>query len=132
MSLPKALLAGVWPQKAFQSTVAREALINLFGTDQTTPSGAITLGVPVIAEDGAVVPVSVKTSLPGVESISVVVEKNPRPLVISFEFPPETLPDVACRIKMAQTSKVMAVVKTNGGIFSTAKKVKVTIGGCGG
>ena len=77
-------------------------------------------------------PVSVKTSLPGVESISVVVEKNPRPLVISFEFPPETLPDVACRIKMAQTSKVMAVVKTNGGIFSTAKKVKVTIGGCGG
>ena len=132
ISLPKALLAGAWPRKAFQSTVAREALIEQFGTDQTTPSGEITLGAPVIAENGAVVPVSVKTSLQGVESISIVVEKNPRPLAISFEFPPETLPNVACRIKMGQTSKVMAVVKTKDGLFSTAKEVKVTIGGCGG
>jgi sulfur-oxidizing protein SoxY len=132
MSLPKALLAGAWPEKAFQSTEAREALTNQFGTDQTTPSGEITLGAPVIAENGAVVPVSVKTSLQGVESISIVVENNPRPLAISFEIPPETLPDVACRIKMGETSKVMAVVKTNDGIFSATKEVKVTIGGCGG
>ena len=132
MSLPRALLAAAWPQKAFQSTGAREALSDLFGTDQTTPSGEITLGAPVIAENGAAVPVSVKTSLQGVESISIVVEKNPRPLAISFDFPPETLPDVACRIKMAETSNVMALVKTNDGIFSATREVKVTIGGCGG
>jgi sulfur-oxidizing protein SoxY len=132
MSLPKALLAGAWPQKAFESTVAREALTGLFGTDQTTPSGEIIFKAPVIAENGAVVPVSVKTSLQGVESISIVVENNPRPLAITFEFPPETLPDVACRIKMGETSKVMAVVKTNDGIFSTTREVKVTIGGCDG
>jgi sulfur-oxidizing protein SoxY len=132
MSLPKALLAGAWPQKAFESIVAREALTNLFGTDQTTPSGEIILKAPVIAENGAVVPVSVKTSLQGVESISIVVENNPRPLAITFEFPPETLPDVACRIKMGETSKVMAVVKTNDGIFSATREVKVTIGGCDG
>lgn len=131
MSLPKALLAGAWPQKAFESTEAREALTDLFGTDQTTPSGEITLKAPVIAENGAVVPVSVKTSLQGVESICIVVENNPRPLAISFELPPETLPDIACRIKMGETSKVMAVVKTNDGIFSSSKEVKVTIGGCG-
>jgi sulfur-oxidizing protein SoxY len=132
MSLPRILLAGAWPEKAFQSTMARDALNELFGTDQTTPSGEVTLGAPVIAENGAVVPVSVKTSLQGVESISIIVEKNPRPLAISFEFPPETLPEVACRIKMGETSKVMAVVKTNDGIFSASKEVKVTIGGCGG
>ena len=131
-SLPRALLAAAWPQKAFQSTVAREALTDLFGTDQTTPSGEITLGAPEIAENGAVVPVSVKTTLEGVESISIVVVKNPRPLAISFEFPPETLPNVACRIKMGETSKVMAVVKTSDGLFSATKEVKVTIGGCGG
>ena len=132
MSLPKVLFAGAWPQKAFQSTAPREALTELFGTDQTTPSGEITLGAPEIAENGAVVPVSVKTTLHGVESISIVVEKNPRPLAVTFEFPPESLPNVACRIKMGETSKVMAVVKTNDGIFSATREVKVTIGGCGG
>ena len=132
MSLPRFLLAAAWPQKAFQSTMANGAMSELFGTDETTPSEEITLGAPVIAENGAVVPVSVKTSLQGVESIAIVVEKNPRPLAISFEIPPETLPDIACRIKMGQTSNVMAVVQTNNGIFSATKEVKVTIGGCGG
>jgi sulfur-oxidizing protein SoxY len=33
---------------------------------------------------------------------------------------------------MGKTSDVMAVVKTDAGIFSTSKQVKVTIGGCGG
>jgi len=132
ISLPKVLLAGVWPQKAFLSTAASEALNDLFGTGQTTPSGEITLGAPVIAENGAVVPVSVKTSLQGVESISIVVEKNPRPLAVYFEMSPESLPDVACRIKMGKTSNVMAVVKTSDGLFSATKEVKVTIGGCGG
>ncbi len=112
--------------------MAQEALTDLFGTDQTTPSGEITLKAPVIAENGAVVPVSVKTSLQDVESISIVVENNPRPLAITFEFPPETLPDVACRIKMGEASKVMAVVKTSDGIFSATKEVKVTVGGCDG
>jgi sulfur-oxidizing protein SoxY len=132
MSLPGVLLAAAWPQKAFQSTIPKGAMMELFGTDETTPSAAITLGAPVIAENGAVVPLSVKTSLQGVESIAIVVEKNPRPLAISFEIPPETLPEIACRIKMGQTSNVMAVVKTNDGIFSATKEVKVTIGGCGG
>ena len=131
MGIPRALLAGAWPQKAFASTVATEALINLLGTDRTTPSDEIVLGMPVIAENGASVPLSVKAKLPGIESISIVVENNPRPLVISLEFPPETLPDIACRIKMAETSKVMAIAVTNSGIFSTSREVKVTIGGCG-
>ena len=132
ISLPKVLFASVWPQKAFLSTAASEALINLFGTDQTTPSDQVTLGAPVIAENGAVVPVSVKTSLQGVESVSIVVEKNPRPLAVSFEMFPESMPDIACRIKMGKTSNVMAVVKTSDGLFSATKEVKVTIGGCGG
>ncbi len=130
-ALPRVLLAMAWPEKAFGSKAASEAMSELFGTDQTTPSDAITLGVPEIAENGAVVPISVETTLQGVQSVSIVVEKNPRPLVVSFELSPVTQPDVACRIKMAETSQVMAVVKTENGLFSAAKKVKVTIGGCG-
>jgi sulfur-oxidizing protein SoxY len=131
-AMPRALLAGTWPDKAFASSAASEAMTELFGTDQTTDSSAISLSAPEIAENGAVVPITVETTLENVQSVSIVVEKNPRPLAISFEIPPGTLPNVACRIKMGQTSQVMAVVKTDSGLFSAAKEVKVTIGGCGG
>jgi len=131
-ALPRVLFAAVWPDKAFASTAAGEAMINLLGTDQTIPSDQITLKVPEIAENGAVVPVTISTSLENVESISIVVDKNPRPMAATFEIPPGTLADVASRIKMGQTSDVRAVVKTDQGIYSTAKRVKVTIGGCGG
>jgi len=131
MALPRALLAA-WPEKAFASSAASEAMTELFGTDQTTPSSAISLSAPEIAENGAVVPITVETTLDNVQSVSIVVDKNPRPLAISFDIPEGTLPNVACRIKMGQTSPVTAVVKTDSGLFSATKEVKVTIGGCGG
>ena len=131
-SIPRMLLAAVWPQEAFGSGTASSALKKLLGSDSTTPSDKIELKVPEIAENGAVVPVSIMTSLENVESISIVVEKNPRPMAATFEIPPGTLPKIASRIKMGETSDVMAVIKTSNGIFSTAKEVKVTIGGCGG
>jgi sulfur-oxidizing protein SoxY len=131
-AVPKALLAAAWPDKAFVSTAAGEAMIDLLGTDQTSSSDQIKLKVPEIAENGAVVPVTISTSLENVQSISIIVEKNPRPLAATFEMMPGTLPNVSSRIKMGQTSDVMAVIKTDQGVFSAAKEVKVTIGGCGG
>ena len=129
-ALPKALLAAAWPQKAFWSTDGGQALTALLGTDKTTASDQIALILPEIAENGAVVPVTVGTTLENVESISIVVEKNPRPLVATFEMMPGVLPNISSRIKMAETSRVMAVVMTDAGIYSTSKHVKVTLGGC--
>ena len=129
-ALPKALLAAAWPKIAFLSTDGGDALSTLLGTDQTIRSDEITLKLPEIAENGAVVPVTVGTSLENVESINIVVEKNPRPLAATFEIMPGVFPNISSRIKMAETSRVMAVVKTNSGIYSTSKVVKVTLGGC--
>ena len=129
-ALPKALLAAAWPQKAFLSTDGDEALGALLGTNETTPSDRINLRLPEIAENGAVVPVTVSTTLENVESISIVAEKNPRPLVASFELMSRAFPEVSSRIKIAESARVIAVVKTDTGIFSTSKDVKVTIGGC--
>ena len=129
-ALPKTLLAAVWPKKAFLSTEAGQALSELLGTDQTIPSDQITLNLPEIADNGAVVPVTIGTSLENVESISIVVEKNPRPLAASFEMMPGVFPNISSRIKMAETSRVSAIVKTDTGIYSTSKSVKVTLGGC--
>jgi sulfur-oxidizing protein SoxY len=131
-ALPKAVLAAVWPKAAFTATGAGEAMTELLGTKETTDSGQITLKIPEIAENGAVVPVTISTTLDDVEMISIVVEKNPRPLAASFEILPGVLPEVSCRIKMGETSDVMAIVKTGSGVFSTTREVKVTIGGCGG
>jgi sulfur-oxidizing protein SoxY len=132
LAVPRALLAAAWPQEAFASGAAGEALRALYGSDQFTPSDAISLSAPEIAENGAVVPISVETTLENVESVSIVVEKNPRPLAVSFDVPSGTLPEVSCRIKMGETSPVLAVVKTDSGLFAASKEVKVTIGGCGG
>jgi sulfur-oxidizing protein SoxY len=132
LAVPRALLAAAWPADAFGSDTAGGALKQLFGTDQVAQSSAISLGAPEIAENGAVVPISVETSLDNVKSVSIVVEKNPRPLAVSFQIPPGTLAEVSCRIKMGETSPVLAVVETDSGLFMTSKEVKVTIGGCGG
>jgi sulfur-oxidizing protein SoxY len=129
---PRLLFAAAWPREAFGASSAEAALASLLGGQSLQASDQIDLQAPEIAENGAVVPISVNTTLDQVESISIVVEKNPRPLAASFEIPQGTLPDVAARIKMGETSDVIAVVKTANGTFSTRRTVKVTIGGCGG
>jgi len=129
---PRILLAAAWPREAFGAKAADQALQTLLGIQSPQASDQIELEVPEIAENGAVVPITVNTALEGVEMVSIVVEKNPRPLAAAFEIPPGTLPEISCRIKMGETSDVMAVVKTANGVFSTSKMVKVTIGGCGG
>jgi len=131
-SLPRILLAAAWPQVSFSQSGASEALTALLGTDVTIPSDRIDLKIPSIAENGAVVPVSINTTLEDVESISIVVKNNPRPMAATFEIPPGTLPKITTRIKMGETSDVMAVIKTGKGIYSASGEVKVTIGGCGG
>jgi sulfur-oxidizing protein SoxY len=83
-ALPRFLLAAAWPQNVFGATGASDALKALLGTDVTIPTDKIELKVPEIAENGAVVPVTVNTSLEGVESIIIVVKNNPRPLASTF------------------------------------------------
>ncbi len=128
---PRAVLAA-WPKQAFEAKKLPEAMQALLGGDQAAESGDIKLKVPEIAENGAVVPVKVSTSLDNVESITVFAVNNPVPLVSSFQFGEGAVGLVATRIKMGKTSDVVAVVKAGGKLYSASKKVKVTIGGCGG
>ncbi len=117
---------------AFKATSADTALQELFGGLPMEPSDAITFKVPDIAENGAVVPVSVATSIDGVESIAIVVDENPNPLSARFNISPDTEADISTRVKMGKSSVVRALVKTSDKVYFTTKEVKVTIGGCGG
>lgn len=95
-------------------------------------SAEIVLTSPDIAENGAVVPVTVTSTLPHTQQIHVVVEKNPFPLAASFFIPEGTEPYVATRAKMGQTTNVYALVKADGKLYLASKETKVTLGGCGG
>ncbi|HEX4411189.1 MAG TPA: thiosulfate oxidation carrier protein SoxY [Xanthobacteraceae bacterium] len=123
--------ASIWPKDAFAAKSDADTLKLLYGKE-TEASDQIKLDAPEIAENGAVVPVSISTTLPNVTSISIMVTDNPSPLVASYKIPAGTAATVSNRIKMAKTSKVIALVESNGKIFSANKEVKVTVGGCGG
>ncbi len=120
-----------YPEDAFKQKSDADAIKALYGKT-AEPSDKVKLDAPEIAENGAVVPISVSTSLPDVTSISILVAENPNALAASYKIPAGTLPSVANRLKMAKTTNVIAVVEAGGKLYSTSKEVKVTVGGCGG
>lgn len=128
---PRAVLAA-WPEEAFKTKEIGAALKALLGSDATTESADIEVKAPDIAENGAVVPITIETKLKDVESITVLAAKNPVPLVASFAMAKGADGFVSTRIKLGATGDVIAVVKSGGKLFSAKKEVKVTVGGCGG
>ena len=120
-----------YPEEAFKQKSDTDAIKSLYGK-KAEASDKIKLDAPEIAENGAVVPVSVTTTLSDVTSISFLVVENPIVLVASYKIPAGTVPSVANRIKMAKTSNVIVIVEAGGKLYSATKEVKVTVGGCGG
>ena len=128
---PQAVMAA-WPKAAFGAKGVDATMTSLFGGTGTTDSKDIKIKAPDIAENGAVVPVSITAKQSGIESISILAAANGSPLAASFNLGAGAQGFVSTRIKMGKTSKVIAVVKAGGKIYSASKDVKVTIGGCGG
>ena len=122
--------AAEWNKLAFEGKNLDEVL-KAFGGTAAEKSGEVSLNAPDIAENGAVVPVGVSTTLK-VTEIAIVVEKNPNALAAHFSLPAGAEPFVTTRVKMGQTSNVLALVKADGKWFVASKEVKVTLGGCGG
>src|ERR1700692_3602685 len=120
-----------YPEDAFKAKSAADAIKALYGKT-AEPSDKVKLDAPEIAENGAVVPISVTTDLADVTSISFLVTDNPNALAASYRIPAGTMPSVANRLKMAKTSNVIAIVEAGGKLYSATKEVKVTVGGCGG
>ncbi len=126
---PRLVLAA-WPEAAFSAQNLDDALKNLLGSAAHEPSDKIDLKAPDIAENGAVVPVTVETTLEGATSISLVAAGNVMPLVASFELGKGALPFISTRIKMGKTASLIALVKVGDKVYSASKEVKVTVGGC--
>ena len=120
-----------WNKAAFEAKNMADTLKAL-GASTPADSKDIQLTAPDIAENGAVVPIGIASTLPNVTMVAIMIEKNPSTLAASFTLPAGTEPNIQTRVKMGQTSNVYAVVKSDGKFFMTSKEVKVTMGGCGG
>jgi sulfur-oxidizing protein SoxY len=120
-----------WPGDAFKAKNEAETLKALYGKNAEA-SDKVSLDAPEIAENGAVVPIAVTSTLPNVSGVAILVLENPNVLAAAYKIPAATQASVANRIKMAKTSKVVAVVESDGKLYSAGKEVKVTVGGCGG
>ena len=120
-----------YPEDAFKQKGDADAIKALYGKTAEA-SDKVKLDAPEIAENGAVVPIAVATTLTGVTSISFLVSENPNALAAFYVIPEGTVPAVANRLKMAKTCNVIAIVEAGGKLYSATKEVKVTVGGCGG
>ncbi len=130
-SLPQ-LVWAKWNEKAFTATNLDAAIKAKYGDMAVVDSAEVNLKAPAIAENGAVVPIKVKTSLANVKTISLFVKDNPSPLVTTLHIGPSSLADIQIRIRMGKTSEVIAIVEADGKLHRASQQVKVTIGGCGG
>src|SRR4030081_1171119 len=75
-----------YPEDAFKAKGEADAIKALYGKT-AEPSDKVKLDAPEIAENGAVVPISVTTTLPDVSSISFLVSENPNALSSSYPIP---------------------------------------------
>jgi sulfur-oxidizing protein SoxY len=129
--IPVRLLAG-WPADAFQNEDLGETERLLFGERTIEDSDRIQIVAPKIAENGRNVPVEVSTDLPGLESITLLSDSNPAPLLARARFTPTAGPRLAMRFKLGGSGNLIAVVEAEGKLYRTTLPVKVTAGGCGG
>ena len=120
-----------WNKAAFDAKSMADTL-KAMGVGSTTDSKDVQVTGPDIAENGAVVPVGVSSTLPNVTMVAILIEKNPNALAATFTLPEGTEANVQTRVKMGQTSNVYALVKSDGKFFMATKEIKVTLGGCGG
>lgn len=130
------LLPGVaraaWSQTAFDAKTLAEA-VKALGAQAPTESKEVTITGPDIAENGAVVPMTVATTAANAKRLLLLVEKNPSVLTAVFDLNDAVEPSFATRAKMGQSSNVYAVaLLADGRALFAQKDIKVTLGGCGG
>jgi len=122
--------AAQWDKAAFEAKSVDD-VVKALGGSAPTVSDKVTLRAPDIAENGAVVPVGVESSLNATQ-MAILVEKNPSALAAMFILPAGAEAWASTRVKMGKSSNVIALVKSDGKWFMASKEVKVTLGGCGG
>jgi sulfur-oxidizing protein SoxY len=113
---------------AFNAVSFEEALHALGG--QPGAADDIVMMLDEQVDNGAFVPVSIQSRLPGTQEIWIVCETNPNPLALRVSIPGGTEPFIATRIKVAESGRVHAVVRAQDRLYTVHRNTRVTVGGC--
>ena len=120
-----------WPASTFSYDNPEDAIRDLFGDRKIRPTDKIRIEMPPGAENGAIVPITVKTDLKNIQSISLIAEKNPVALLAQFSFSGKGSGEyLRTRIKLAKSSHVIVIVAAGGQLCSNKKYIEVLKGGC--
>jgi len=123
---------GKWLLSDFSHNSIETALDNLFPGKTLKMSRKIELKLPRTAENGNVVPITISSTLDNVDTVFILSEKNPVPLVAKFTLDPSLETYIGARFKMQETCDVIVILKAGEQYYQRRQKVKVTLGGCGG
>ena len=100
--------------------------------------GHVSLDMPLVAEDGRVVPVIIETDLPMtpekyVKAVHLIVDHNPDAHLAAFYLTPALgRVSLSTRIKMKRTTWVRAILETSTGeVWAGYSRVLVSLNGCG-
>jgi sulfur-oxidizing protein SoxY len=134
-ALGQGTLGALQPEEKVDTTLQR-----LFSNREIKDgSSVIKLNIPLIAENGALVPVAVEVQAPMsptdyVKHIYIISDKNRRPMNARFSLTPELgVASVGTNLRLGETTDVRAIAEMSDGTLLMAKReVKVTVGGCGG
>jgi len=129
---PVRALAADWPAGAFEARSVRQALEQLYGDADITDDKRVKIKAQTLAENGARVPVEIYAKFDRVQSIAILIEKNIYPL--AGRVFPMTAADAffSARIKMAESSDILAIVRSDGRLYSARHNIEVVVGGCAG
>ncbi|MBN8284839.1 thiosulfate oxidation carrier protein SoxY [Zoogloea sp.] len=127
---PTRALAVSFNRAAFEARTAADAL-RLIGAAGAETSRDIQLKAPEVAENGAAVPIEVASSIPGTTRLSILIDRNPLPLALQFNFAAEATARFQAKLRMAESSRLRVVATAGGKHYTVFREVKVTVGGCG-
>jgi sulfur-oxidizing protein SoxY len=118
--------------KAWEIEKSADAIKEMFGAGELKTTDKIKFTAPKLAENGGSIPISLSTDL-DIETIALFQDANPRAATVVFSVPEGQKVDYSFRIKMRQTAVVTIVAKAkDGALYTVAKEIDVSIGGCGG
>jgi sulfur-oxidizing protein SoxY len=99
-------------------------------------SGVIALDLPYRAEDAAVVPLSVRSTMaPGdtrhIQALTIVIDENPSPVAAVFNFGPKAgVNSISTRVRVDSYTNVHAVAELSDGRLYMVKTYVKAAGGC--
>ena len=120
-----------WQRSWFENGKSIKETFVALGVGELSVDERVVVQAPDTAENGAYVGISVECFIPNITAVAFLVDKNPGVLAGYFETKMSGELKFATKIKMAETSDLVALVKAGDNYFMNTRYVKVVLGGCG-